>query len=93
MKIDKRFWIVIFIVLILWGSLFWFMIKYGESVRRDPCSICAERHGELVVCSTVGGEIYNRFYLPTGEITDNFDTSTNLSENSTPFVKVNWRDT
>ena len=47
----KRFIVIIFIIILLWASFFWFAVKYGEKVTRDPCSLCASNQGKQVICS------------------------------------------
>lgn len=46
----KKIIIVGIFLLILWGSFIWFAINYAGDLRTHPCSICAEKVGEDVVC-------------------------------------------
>lgn len=63
----KMFWIAVILIMIIWGSLFFYIVKYGEDVKRDPCSVCAERIGDKVTC--VYGTSTIAFY-PSGKIED-----------------------
>lgn len=47
---DKKYIILIIIMIIIWGSLFWYMINYGESVKKHPCNVCADKMGKDVIC-------------------------------------------
>lgn len=69
---TQRNWLIIVAVtmLIVWGSLLWFWVSYGEKVSRDPCSVCSEVRGENVIC-TLGGFIpVKRVYYPNGSVYD-----------------------
>lgn len=64
MKRNMKIIIIVGIfLLIVWFSLFWFMVKYASELRVHPCSICARRMGEDVFCTTTGK---TRTYFPNG---------------------------
>lgn len=58
------------VVLIVWIVLIIFFVRYGESVQKDPCSICAKRMGDNVVCRTENTILVSRIYYPNGTIED-----------------------
>ena len=88
MKTDKKFWIVILIIVLIWVSLFWFMIKYAKYVRNDPCSVCAEKHGEQVFCALGGEKLFTRIYFPSGRIEEQEGFTRELSN-----ISIEFRDT
>jgi len=52
---EYKVWIILTIILLLiWGSFFYFFINYGEVVRKDPCKVCAERLGKDFICTSIG---------------------------------------
>jgi len=59
--------VVVLFLLIVWGTLGWFVIEYGEVLQQHPCSICARKIGGDVVCTTQG---VFRTYLPNGSYYD-----------------------
>jgi len=66
----KMFLIVAIIIVTIWGSLFYYMIQYGDDVKKDPCSVCAKRMGEKVTCVVGDIDPQTRIYYPSGEIED-----------------------
>jgi len=67
--VKKEFTIVAIVMLIIWGSLLTFFWIKTDEITKDPCSICSERMGEDVVCTTNTefGPV-RRFYYPNGTI-------------------------
>jgi len=33
---------------------FWYIVTYGENLKKNPCSVCAKKIGEDVLCSNRG---------------------------------------
>ncbi len=64
---NRKFIIVVVVLILIWGSFFIYFIKYGNEVRNDPCSVCAKKMGEEVSCTASG---ILRVYYPDGEIED-----------------------
>ena len=58
-------------MLIIWGSLITFWYLKTDEITKDPCTICAEKQGDLVQCWT--GQIYptQKVFYPNGTITVN----------------------
>lgn len=59
--------IVCITLIIFWGVLFWFYSQYGKELQTDPCSICAERMGDNVICRMENAQ---RTYYNNGSILD-----------------------
>lgn len=57
----KKLIIVAVVLIIIWGSLLYYMISYGEEVRNHPCSVCAKNMGEDVLCSSKIGQDFVTF--------------------------------
>ena len=66
----KKFIIACIVILIIWGSLFFLWYKKTDEVTRDPCSICSERMGDKVRCTTQSDYNIFRDYYPNGSIVD-----------------------
>jgi len=64
-KFIKLF--VVVIVLLMWFTLFWFILNYGNEVKKDPCSVCAEKMKGDIICSMRGAV---RIYYKNGSIED-----------------------
>jgi len=62
---------VIIVMLIIWFSLLSFWFLKADEITKDPCSICAERHGEKILCTTNGIYPITRSYETNGTIYDN----------------------
>jgi len=45
-----RFYIIAFLLVLMWGTTFYFLFAYGAAVSQHPCSICAEKINESLVC-------------------------------------------
>ena len=69
MKKELRF--VGIIMLIIWFSLLTFFWLKADAITTDPCSICSQRMGKDVVCTTNTefGPV-RRFYYPNGTIVE-----------------------
>ena len=59
--------IIVIFLLVVWGSMFWFMVKYARDLRQHPCQFCAKRIGSEVSCTTAG---VMRTYFPNGSYQD-----------------------
>lgn len=65
---TKRVMMICIVMLIIWGSifiLFWFK---ADEVTRHPCSVCANKMGETVMCSTGTSVISRQTFYPNGSI-------------------------
>jgi len=71
--------------MIIWGTLFIFWIKYGESVSRDPCSICAEKMKGDIVCTTTNA---NRIYYKNGSIVDTIENRIPIKDLNIDFSEL-----
>lgn len=66
-RLDMKRWIVLgAFLLIIWFSLLAFWWMKADEISRDPCSICAERMGEEVTCSTGYVYVSTKTYYPNG---------------------------
>lgn len=59
---------VIIVMIIIWGSLFWYFITYAESIVDNPCSICAARMGDDVHCTTKDSLLSSIIFYKNGSI-------------------------
>lgn len=58
-------------LLIIWGSLLIFWWLKADAISKDPCTICAERYDETVICTLDTGFIpLRRAFYPNGTIYD-----------------------
>jgi len=66
---NSRFKFIALLLIIIWlGFMTLFYFKADE-ITKDPCSICAERMGEQVVCTTNAEFVpVSRIYYPNGTI-------------------------
>ena len=68
---NSRFKLIAIILVVMWcGIMVLFYLKADE-VTKDPCSICAEKMGDEVVCSVMvlGGNVpASRIYYSNGSI-------------------------
>jgi len=72
--IPRERYIVIVIVLIcMWLGLMLFFYLKADEVTKDPCSICANRVGENIICTTSGLQPITRIYYPNFSITEKVD--------------------
>ena len=49
---NKEFVIVVIVMILIWSSLLFYFIHYAEEVKNNPCSICANKSGTNVYCTT-----------------------------------------
>jgi len=59
--------VAIFLLLIFFGLITLLYLKADE-ITKDPCSICSQRMGEQVVCTTGEFKVISRIYYPNGSI-------------------------
>lgn len=57
-------------LLIIWASIWVLLYLKADEITKDPCTFCAESHGEEVVCSKGKTYITRRIYYPNGSIYD-----------------------
>lgn len=67
--INMKLVVVIGLVLI-WGTFFIFLMRYGESVRNDPCGVCSKKMGKDITCTLNGLIPVWRTYYSNGTIAD-----------------------
>lgn len=82
--------IVAGVMLLIWTSLLIFFVSYAHEVSTDPCTVCAERKGEEVVCTTGNYIPIHRTYYPNGSIYDDKE-DINIKRES-PTLKINVTD-
>lgn len=59
-------------MLIIWGSLFGYLVVYGEAVTKDPCSSCAKRMGSKVTCFVDNNVLSSGTFYVNGTIKTNY---------------------
>ena len=71
---EKRFYIIMIVLIIMWvGVMALFYLKADE-VTNSPCSVCAKKLQEEVVCSIRGqGKIVRRVFYPNLTTKDFFE--------------------
>jgi hypothetical protein len=72
---KERMIILAVVILIVWFSLLAFWWVKADAISKDPCSACAERFNEKVVCTIYRDEfnfvkVAERNYYPNGTISD-----------------------
>lgn len=74
MKINSYYLLKAFTVLVLFAMFLIFMSfisKYGDELKKDPCSVCAARMKGNVYCTiTSEGGTASRMYIWNGSIID-----------------------
>lgn len=68
----KKFIIVISLIIFMWISLIVFFYMKADEVTLDPCSICAKRMGNKVICTTQSSVPLYRTYYPNGSIATDY---------------------
>ena len=58
-------------LLIIWGTFFFFVYRYAEVLKKNPCSVCAENMGSEVSCTTRG---ITRIFYENGSYEDIYHT-------------------
>ena len=67
---DSRFKYIAIILLIIFMGFMGLIYSKADEITRDPCSICSERMGQEVMCTTTGYQSITRTYFPDGSIED-----------------------
>jgi len=65
---NSRFKFIAVILLVIFLVLMILIYLKADEITRDPCSICAERIGENVVCLTQSTPQLERTYYTNGSI-------------------------
>jgi len=71
---EKRFYLIMVILILMWVGLMVLFYLKADEVTKDPCSICAERLGELIICRTTFGDAIpvSRYYYPNFTIVEGY---------------------
>jgi len=68
---DSRFKLIAILLMIIFFTFMVFMFIEGESIKKNPCNLCAEKQGSDIICSLVGSfEPITRTFHEDGTITD-----------------------
>ncbi len=67
---DSRFKLIAILLMIIFLIFMAFFYLKADEITRDPCSICSERMGDKVMCTTIGYKPITRTYSPDGSIED-----------------------
>ena len=61
---EKKFYIVMVVLIIMWLLLLGFFYLKADEVTKNPCSVCAKKQQENVVCSvgSIGGIVSRTYY-------------------------------
>lgn len=75
-------------LLIIWFSILLLLFLKADEVTKDPCSICAKRHGKEVSCTIGEWRISEAIYYPNQSIkfikpTDLINTDSIVIKNMT----------
>lgn len=66
---DSRLKFICIILFLIWVGFIVFFYMKADEITRDPCSICAERMGVNVLCTTLDSPVpAKRVYYPNGTI-------------------------
>ena len=69
---QHRFVTLSLVLLVIFLSIMSFLWIKADEVTKDPCSVCAKKHGSNVYCTLQGEGIpITRFYLANGSYSDN----------------------
>jgi cytochrome c biogenesis factor len=67
---SKRFVMIMIVLIIMWLGLMVFFYLKADEVTKHPCSICAKKMGEAVICTTGTTQIISRTFYPNWTIVD-----------------------
>lgn len=67
---NSRFKFIAVVLFLIFLILISFLYLKAEEVTKDPCSICAKRMGEKVLCTTGTVNPITRTYFPNGNISE-----------------------
>lgn len=67
---DKRFYIILAALFILWGGVMLLFYLKAEEVTKNPCQVCAKKMGTSVVCTTQGTKLVSRIFYPNYSVQD-----------------------
>ena len=71
-KMSAKFWIIIGIIILLWGGVMFLIWDKYDEITKHPCSICSEKIGTNILCSTTMGiPISKEFDINGSVITKN----------------------
>ena len=65
---DNRFKLIVILLMIIFFTLMALFYLKADEVTKDPCSICAERMGEKVICRIGDANFIQRIYYPNQSI-------------------------
>lgn len=60
----KIFYVIAFCMMILWLGIMGLFYLKADEVTKDPCSICAKRMGEEIICTTGGYQPITKTFYP-----------------------------
>ena len=65
---NSRFKFMVVVMLILFFGVMTLLYLKADEVTKDPCSICAERYGEPVVCTLPSANPIYKHFEPNGDV-------------------------
>ena len=65
---EKRFYIILITLIIMWIVLIGFLYLKADEVTKDPCSVCAKRMGEEIICSSGVNSFSTKTFYPNFSI-------------------------
>jgi hypothetical protein len=65
---KNKFIVILFVMLIIWSSIFLLFYLKTDEITKDPCSICAERLNENVICYSSGFRVFSKTFYTDGNI-------------------------
>jgi len=63
---NSRFKFIAILLVLIWIGFMIFFFMKAEEITNDPCSICAKRMGEEVICKAGLTYITEKTYYPNG---------------------------
>jgi len=51
---NRKIIVITIILLLMWAVMIYLFVNYGKEVRQHPCSVCARKMGDDVICTTTG---------------------------------------
>jgi len=70
---DNRFKFIAILLMLIFFTLMALLYFKADEVTKDPCSICAKKMGEEVVCITGGIKPIQRTFYPNYSVEDKKD--------------------
>lgn len=64
---NSRFKFIVLTLMVIFFTLMVLFYLKADEITKDPCSVCAERYDEPIVCTIPGQPIFKHFE-PNGDV-------------------------